>query len=558
MTQRGQHWQPSERGRWSGAGLACRPSAGLLPRNATPQQLARRRAQQAAACAAGAAAAAGDLRAIRVLQLDSRAQNAASRHRRTTRGPGKPRSSMDDSPLSKNNDSPLSSSSCSSTPTPRDMASPPVSTVLPDDERARLRAELYGDDYAGRVRRRRRNPRSEDGSPGSVGGTDDDGEPSTSSSRRRIQKVVKEIQAFGRRLKLAHYPEVVERSSDGVQLTGSTLWDAGLALAAHMEQMRPAMGGSGGEVGSEEEERRPLSVLELGAGCGAVGLALALGGDEALLTDNQPEVLTLLRDNVERNGLGRRASVEALDWDRPPSLALARRGWDLIVAADIVYGLSDFTPLLRFLEALAHPRTTLVFAFGNRQRRSREDQRFMAQLRERGHFDVLSSTEVPGFSGVEVVTFRRKPVEWSSDDETWLDSLEVAENDAAGSEPEPEPELGQWRRPGQVTVRCDGLPSRTVGLDITNVGHDPGGAQPSVFEAALPPSVGWDSLPSLELPLSLPTPSSTLRPGARTPLGRLLAGEPQRSSASARGRASRGGAASAPSDQLKPIWTIRT
>ena len=225
-------------------------------------------------------------------------------------------------------------------------------------------------------------------------------------------------------MELSHYLEPWERPDSGVQVTGSTLWDAGIALVAHMESVRPLMG------------EGPLSVLEIGAGCGAVGIALALNGDEVLVTDNQPEVLEILRENVERNEVGSNASVAALDWEKPPSLALASRGWHLIVAADVVYGLPHFTPLLRFLEALAHPRTTLVFAFGNKQRRSREDVQFIEQLRERNVFDIESyGVPVQGFEGVEVLTFRRKPMEWTSDDEDWLDNLD------SDIEPAPEPEL---------------------------------------------------------------------------------------------------------------------
>ena len=63
-------------------------------------------------------------------------------------------------------------------------------------------------------------------------------------------------------------------------MTGSALWDAGLALAAHLE--------------GALRDRTSLSVLEIGAGVGAAGLALAAGGHDVLLTDFAPEVLGLL------------------------------------------------------------------------------------------------------------------------------------------------------------------------------------------------------------------------------------------------------------------------
>ena len=114
------------------------------------------------------------------------------------------------------------------------------------------------------------------------------------------------------------------------------------------------------------------------------GLALAIGGDgiEVLLTDNQPEVLSLLEANVRLNRLQGCASVQALDWNSPPPLAIARRTWDVIIAADILYGLPSFGPLLQLLETLCHSaHTRILIACGNAQRGSREDLTFFAELR---------------------------------------------------------------------------------------------------------------------------------------------------------------------------------
>jgi len=57
-------------------------------------------------------------------------------------------------------------------------------------------------------------------------------------------------------------------------------------------------------------------VIELGAGCGAVGLTAAhLGAPDVALTDNQPEVLRTLCRAVRLNGAGAaHARVARLDW----------------------------------------------------------------------------------------------------------------------------------------------------------------------------------------------------------------------------------------------------
>ena len=200
-----------------------------------------------------------------------------------------------------------------------------------------------------------------------------------------------------------------------MEVTGSALWDAGLALGLHLRKLRRKLG--------NPESGAHLAALEIGAGCGTAGLALALGSDEVelVLTDNQPEVLSLLEANVRLNRLQGRASVQELDWNNAPPLAIARRTWDVIIAADVVYGLPSFGPLLQLLETLCHnSHTRILIACGNRQRGSREDLTFFAELRERNKLEVTEVIELEGarigrWAGgtVEVMMLRRQPsTEW--------------------------------------------------------------------------------------------------------------------------------------------------
>ena len=219
-------------------------------------------------------------------------------------------------------------------------------------------------------------------------------------------------------------------------MTGSALWDAGLALAAHLE--------------GALRDRTSLSVLEIGAGVGAAGLALTAGGHDVLLTDFAPEVLGLLEANVRRNRLQRRAAVQKLDWNEPPPLAVARRSWDMIVAADILYGLPSFAPLHRLLEHLcARPETRVIIACGNRQRGSREDLTFFRELEQRGTLSVVETAEVSGagvgrWGGgvVEVHTLKSNMLmrkgggeggDASSDDAEFLELMEELELEEAAA-----------------------------------------------------------------------------------------------------------------------------
>lgn len=90
-------------------------------------------------------------------------------------------------------------------------------------------------------------------------------------------------------------------------------------------------------------------VLELGCGLGLPGLAAALGGARATLSDWAPEAVVAARDNAARNGV----EVEALvcDW-RAAGALVARAPWDLVLLADVLYEERNVAPLLELLPRL--------------------------------------------------------------------------------------------------------------------------------------------------------------------------------------------------------------
>lgn len=56
--------------------------------------------------------------------------------------------------------------------------------------------------------------------------------------------------------------------------------------------------------------------MELGAGTGVVGLTLGrLGAAPVVITDNEPELVTLMAKNIEASGIGGIGrNLESLDW----------------------------------------------------------------------------------------------------------------------------------------------------------------------------------------------------------------------------------------------------
>jgi predicted nicotinamide N-methyase len=109
------------------------------------------------------------------------------------------------------------------------------------------------------------------------------------------------------------------------------LWPSGVALAEHVATL----------------ELRGRRVLELGAGLGLPSLTAALGGAEVLATDWAEDAVALLRANAERNHLRLRA--ELARWDEPE---LFGAGWDLVLAADVLYEQRNADQLLGLLPRL--------------------------------------------------------------------------------------------------------------------------------------------------------------------------------------------------------------
>src|SRR3954447_14592007 len=108
------------------------------------------------------------------------------------------------------------------------------------------------------------------------------------------------------------------------------LWPAGTALAEAL----PA-------------DLRGRRVVELGCGLGLPSLVAAARGARVLATDWATKALELLELNAQRNGL----SLDVADarWDDPQRFG---SGWDLVLAADVLYEHRNVPQLLALLERL--------------------------------------------------------------------------------------------------------------------------------------------------------------------------------------------------------------
>lgn len=136
--------------------------------------------------------------------------------------------------------------------------------------------------------------------------------------------------------------------------------------------------------------------VELGAGGGLVGLAVARGCDLATsspiyITDQKP-MLSLMETNVKLNNLSALVTPAILDWGKPlPDYIPSRPA--IVLAADCVYFEPAFPLLVSTLETLLAPGSVCYFCF---KKRRRADVRFFKLARK-----VFDIEEVRGDPDVE-------------------------------------------------------------------------------------------------------------------------------------------------------------
>ena len=154
--------------------------------------------------------------------------------------------------------------------------------------------------------------------------------------------------------------------------TGHTLWDGSVILSKYFDMNYNVI--------------RNYNVLELGSGCGLVGITLyKLGALYTLLSDLNYCLNNLLY-NVKRNCIEENPNiinVTAIDWNNKNTYVYPNNNgnqlnWDIIVAADVVWIVQLIQPLVETLYNLSSFNTTI---FISHQKRSEEtDELFFNSL----------------------------------------------------------------------------------------------------------------------------------------------------------------------------------
>ncbi|MDP3480604.1 MAG: methyltransferase, partial [Desulfoprunum sp.] len=126
------------------------------------------------------------------------------------------------------------------------------------------------------------------------------------------------------------------------------LWDAALLLS-YVLTMIP--------------ERKGKTLLELGAGLGAPGLAAAASGFAVTISDYEEIIMDFQRVSAAASGL-QDIKFALLDWLNPPALP----PFDVLAGAEILFREEFFAPLLRVFDTYLKPDGVIYLAHDARRK----------------------------------------------------------------------------------------------------------------------------------------------------------------------------------------------
>ncbi|KAF2142229.1 uncharacterized protein K452DRAFT_326694 [Aplosporella prunicola CBS 121167] len=147
------------------------------------------------------------------------------------------------------------------------------------------------------------------------------------------------------------------------------VWDAGVGLAAFFDKtialqydIMPLL-----DTTLSSATYKKLNVIELGAGCGIVGISLAqLIPDCRVTLTDLPEAQEIAERNIKgmNPAMSSQVKFEPLDWEEELPENIAQRPYDLIIVSDCTYNPDSSPALVKTLHALTKrcPKAIVVLA----------------------------------------------------------------------------------------------------------------------------------------------------------------------------------------------------
>ncbi|KAF2877818.1 putative methyltransferase-domain-containing protein [Massariosphaeria phaeospora] len=173
------------------------------------------------------------------------------------------------------------------------------------------------------------------------------------------------------------------------------IWDAGVAVTYHLEHVLSMFDTKDFTVYAEEQ--RNLRVLELGTGCGIVGICIAqsLENSDVILTD-LPEAKDIVKRNIKESALaqGTTLSFLELDWEHESLDELNTLApLDLVITADCTYNPDSSPALVNTMARITRTSPNVAVAVAMKVRHSSEDIFF--QLMAEAGFQTTNSMTFP-------------------------------------------------------------------------------------------------------------------------------------------------------------------
>lgn len=172
------------------------------------------------------------------------------------------------------------------------------------------------------------------------------------------------------------------------------IWDASLGFLIYLEQITSTPQ-EDSKVRNliDASAKKPIKVLELGAGCGIVGIAFAqMFRCDALLTDLK-DTTEILQTNVKlaRVKLGSSLQTEVLDWSSDLHYSVNVKH-HLVVVSDCIYNPDSSIHLVETLQRLAQtsPQVLILVGF---KRRHDADHVFFDQMKA-AKFEILETEKI--------------------------------------------------------------------------------------------------------------------------------------------------------------------
>lgn len=160
----------------------------------------------------------------------------------------------------------------------------------------------------------------------------------------------------------------------------------------------------------------PIQVVELGAGCGIVGIGLAQMRQCSVLLTDLPEVEDIMTRNIHSNLCSNgstKSSIEYqnLDWEQPPD-HLCSRPIELILVSDCTYNADSLPVLVHCLERLVRMSPGAIILVSLKRRHDSETV-FFDLMQSAGFTSEQDSMELPSQYGevdeIEFHCYIREP-----------------------------------------------------------------------------------------------------------------------------------------------------